>query len=108
MLVGPMRKKRPADREPCSSPDELPPLSDPNHVAECYANHTAGLSFRDGVVHLTLSVVRPLHLTTVTGPHLENVVVARVALSEPAMQAIVQAFAQLCAAIQTPRPEKMN
>lgn len=103
-----MRTKRHPDRAASSTSEELPPLSDPNHVAECYANHTAGLSFRDGVVHLTLSVIRPLHRTNVTGPHLENVVVARVALSEPAMHAIVQAFTQLCAAMQTPRPDKMN
>ena len=103
-----MRTRRPSPHAGNGSLDELPPLNDPNHVAECYANHTAGLSFRDGVVHLTLSVIRPLHHTNVTGPHLENVVVARIALSEPAMQAVVQAFTQLFAAMQTPHPDKMN
>ncbi len=104
-----MKAKRPSAREIRSGcTDELPPLGDPNHVAEAYANHTAGISFRDGVVHLTLSVIRPLHSGRVTRSDLENVVVARIALSEPAMQAIVQAYAQLCAALHAPRPDTTN
>lgn len=104
-----MKVKRPSAREDrASCPDELPPLADPNHIAESYANHTAGISFRDGVVHLTLSVIRPLHSGSVTRSDLENVVVARIALSEPAMQALVQAYAQLCAALHAPRPDRTN
>jgi hypothetical protein len=108
-LVGSMSPKRSSTGpRPASSQDELPKLCDPNHVAEIYANHTAGISVRDGVIHITLSIIRPLHSGRVTGPDLENIVAARIALPIPAMEALLVAYTQLRTALTSPPAKQSN
>ena len=85
----------------------LPKLTDPNNVQEVYANHTVGLNYRDGMMHITFSVIRPRH-SGATGPDEENVVAVRIALPAMTMGALVDAYGQLQKAMQMQQAGKPN
>jgi hypothetical protein len=82
------------------SQQQLLALTDPNNVTEAFANTLVGLGIRDGIAHVTLSVVRPRHNTIGGATQDEQVMSARVAMPVPTLAALAQAFTQLQTAMR--------
>ena len=76
----------------------LPKLKDPNNIAEIFANHVVGIGVRDGIVHLTLSVIRPSH--NAGTPQDENAVTCRLAMPIHTLSALAEADRQIKAAMK--------
>ena len=74
-----------------------PKLSDPDNLPVTFVNHVAGLSVRNGIVYLTLSVIRPAHTA---GTKDENVLVTRLCMPAYTLSAVVEAERQLRAAVR--------
>lgn len=85
-----------------------PKLTDPNNVQEAFANYPVGISIRDGIVHITLSVIRPRHSGVVGPSDEENVVTSRTALPLTTMNALVEAYGQLQTAMHAQQFGKPN
>lgn len=86
-----------------------PPLSDPNHVEETFANQMVGIGVADGIVHLTLSVVRARHNNNPGGPSgNENIVTMRPVMPLATMNALVEAYGQLQNALRMQQTIKPN
>jgi hypothetical protein len=78
----------------------LPVLTDPNSVQEAYSNQLVGIGIRDGIVHITLSIIRPRHNNPGGPSDDENVVVARDAMPTATMNALCEGYQQLLTAMQ--------
>jgi len=74
-----------------------PKPRDPDNLPVTFVNHVVGLSVRNGIVYLTLSVIRPSHTA---GTKDENVVVTRLCMPARTLSAVVEAEKQLRAAVQ--------
>lgn len=74
------------------------PLTDPNNVAEVFADELTGIQCRNGAAHLTFSVFRPKH--SKAGAHAnstdhERVVTSRLVIPMNALEALAQANEQV-------------
>lgn len=87
-------------KHPKSAVNSLPKLTDPNTIQEVFANHLVGINIRDGIVHLTFSVIRPKHNLQTHGNDDENVVTARLALPISTMESLIGGFDHLKTAMQ--------
>ena len=86
----------------------LPALIDPNHIEETFANQLVGIGVTDGIVHITLSVVRARHNNPGGPSDNENVVTMRSVMPIATMNALVEAYGQLLSAIQFQQTMKPN
>lgn len=86
----------------------LPPLTDPNHVEETFANQLVGIGITDGIVHLTLSVVRARHNNPGGPTDNENVVAMRPVMPLATMSALVEAYGQLMTALRMQQATTLN
>ncbi len=73
----------------------LPPLTDPNNVKETFGNQLMGINYCDGIVHLTISMIRPRHKNPGSANDNENVVVLRPTFPMAVLDALVEAHRQL-------------
>lgn len=82
------------------SGQQLPKLIDPNNVQDThvFANHLVGMGFKDGVVHLTFSHLRPKHSSNGTASD-ENVLVSCMSVTPAVMEMLTQGYAQLTSAL---------
>jgi len=76
------------------------PLEDPLHEREIFASDVAGIAFRHGNFVVTFASFRPQEAIGNQPPHMQRVVVGRVALTNGAAGQLLQNLQQIAAQIE--------
>ena len=77
-----------------------PPLLDPHHVAEMFANEFVSAEARPGIWSLTFATKRLVDRREKERPRLERVVTARLVLTHEAMREMMDQLVRLNQALQ--------